>query len=607
MAEIKILDESISNIIAAGEVVENPASMIKELLENSLDANSTKIDIEVLSGGSYVKISDNGKGMSKEDVLLSIERHATSKISEKDDIFNLTTYGFRGEALASISSVSKISISSKREVDKIGTILNSYGGIVRKYEDISRTTGTDIEIRDLFYNTPARKKFLRKDSTEYTKIKDIVLKEALANPNVAISLNIEGKIVIKTTGNGMESTIFEIFGKNILKNLTKFKYGYLGNVEILRSSKEYIYTYVNGRYVKSNVIDRAVIDGYYTKLMKGKYPFAIINYEINPKEIDVNVHPSKKLVKFSDEKYVYSDIKNTIDDFFYEYDRKNWQPVLQPKIENFEDNMYEEKVENKLEVNTYISNFSEEIKPEYIKSNFEFTENKYSLNDVYKENEKKEIKEIEIKEEKKEDYDGYLKGFFEREVNIEREYNVLGQIFDTYILVEGEEELEIYDQHIIHERLLYEELMEAYSKKELSEQTMLIPEIITLNPIDKDIVLNNMEIFRNLAFDIDDIGENNIVLRGYPNFTFRENIVNILYKIIEDLKNNDNVRDIRERIIISMSCRGAIKAGQKLTMEEMKNMVKRLHSVGKYTCPHGRPIITKISKYFLDKNFGRVK
>ena len=341
--------------------------------------------------------------------------------------------------------------------------------------------------------------------------------------------------------------------------------------------------------------------------MKGKYPFAIINYEINPKEIDVNVHPSKKLVKFSDEKYVYSDIKNTIDDFFYEYDRKNWQPVLQPKIENFEDNMYEEKVENKLEVNTYISNFSEEIKPEYIKSNFEFTENKYSLNDVYKENEKKEIEEIEIKEEKKEDYDGYLKGFFEREVNIEREYNVLGQIFDTYILVEGEEELEIYDQHIIHERLLYEELMEAYSKKELSEQTMLIPEIITLNPIDKDIVLNNMEIFRNLAFDIDDIGENNIVLRGYPNFTFRENIVNILYKIIEDLKNNDNVRDIRERIIISMSCRGAIKAGQKLTMEEMKNMVKRLHSVGKYTCPHGRPIITKISKYFLDKNFGRVK
>ena len=612
MAEIKILDESISNIIAAGEVVENPASMIKELLENSLDANSTKIDIEVLSGGSYVKISDNGKGMSKEDVLLSIERHATSKISEKDDIFNLTTYGFRGEALASISSVSKISISSKREVDKIGTILNSYGGIVRKYEDISRTTGTDIEIRDLFYNTPARKKFLRKDSTEYTKIKDIVLKEALANPNVAISLNIEGKSSIKTTGNGMESTIFEIFGKNILKNLTKFKYGYLGNVEILRSSKEYIYTYVNGRYVKSNVIDRAVIDGYYTKLMKGKYPFAIINYNINPKEIDVNVHPSKKLVKFSDEKYVYGDIKNSIDDFFYEYDRKNWQPVLQPKVENNVEYTYTEK---NIDENINDKSNSYIYEESYLKSidyKFEFTENTYSDNNQVKLNEETKIEENIVKDNKvieeiKEEDNGYLKGFFEREVKIDREYNVLGQIFDTYILVEGEEELEIYDQHIIHERLLYEELMEAYSKKELSQQTMLIPELITLTPLDKDIVLNNIEVFRSLAFDIDDIGENNIILRAYPNFTFRESIVNIIYKIIEDLKINDKVRDIRERIIISMSCRGAIKAGQKLNIEEMKNMVKRLHSVGKYTCPHGRPIITKISKYFLDKNFGRVK
>lgn len=610
MAEIKILDESISNIIAAGEVVENPASMIKELLENSLDANSTKIDIEVLSGGSYVKISDNGKGMSKEDVLLSIERHATSKISEKDDIFNLTTYGFRGEALASISSVSKISISSKREVDKIGTILNSYGGIVRKYEDISRTTGTDIEIRDLFYNTPARKKFLRKDSTEYTKIKDIVLKEALANPNVAISLNIEGKSSIKTTGNGMESTIFEIFGKNILKNLTKFKYGYLGNVEILRSSKEYIYTYVNGRYVKSNVIDRAVIDGYYTKLMKGKYPFAIINYNINPKEIDVNVHPSKKLVKFSDEKYVYGDIKNSIDDFFYEYDRKNWQPVLQPKVENNVEYTYTEKnIDENIndKSNSYIYEESN-LKP--IDYKFEFTENTYSDNNQVKLNEETKIEENIVKDNKVIEEikdDGYLKGFFEREVKIDREYNVLGQIFDTYILVEGEEELEIYDQHIIHERLLYEELMEAYSKKELSQQTMLIPELITLTPLDKDIVLNNIEVFRSLAFDIDDIGENNIILRAYPNFTFRESIVNIIYKIIEDLKINDKVRDIRERIIISMSCRGAIKAGQKLSVDEMKNMVKRLHSVGKYTCPHGRPIITKISKYFLDKNFGRVK
>ena len=243
---------------------------------------------------------------------------------------------------------------------------------------------------------------------------------------------------------------------------------------------------------------------------------------------------------------------------------------------------------------------------------FEFTENKYINNDQVKLNvedkiEENIVKDNKVLEEIKEEDNGYLKGFFEREVKIDREYNVLGQIFDTYILVEGDGELEIYDQHIIHERLLYEELIQAYSKKELSQQIMLIPEVITLTPLDKDIVLNNIEILRSLAFDIDDIGENNIILRAYPNFTFRESIVNILYKIIEDLKINDKVRDIRERILISMSCRGAIKAGQKLNIEEMKNMVTRLHSVGKYTCPHGRPIITKISKYFLDKNFGRVK
>ena len=243
---------------------------------------------------------------------------------------------------------------------------------------------------------------------------------------------------------------------------------------------------------------------------------------------------------------------------------------------------------------------------------FEFTENKYINNDQVELNVEDKIEENIVEENKvieeiKEEDNGYLKGFFEREVKIDKEYNVIGQIFDTYILVEGEEQLELYDQHIIHERLLYEELIQAYSKKELSQQIMLIPEVITLTPLDKDIVLNNIEILRSLAFDIDDIGENNIILRAYPNFTFRESIVNILYKIIEDLKINDKVRDIRERILISMSCRGAIKAGQKLNIEEMKNMVTRLHSVGKYTCPHGRPIITKISKYFLDKNFGRVK
>ncbi|CAM3056603.1 DNA mismatch repair endonuclease MutL [Streptobacillus felis] len=595
MALIKILDDSISNIIAAGEVVENPASMIKELLENSLDAESTLIQIEVLNGGSYVKISDNGKGMSKEDVLLSIERHATSKISSKEDIFNLRTYGFRGEALASIAAVSKLSMSSKTKDDKLGTIINAYGGVVRKYENFSRTTGTEIEIRDLFYNTPARKKFLRKESTEYGKIKDIVLKEALANPNVSINLFIDGKQTLKTTGNGIESTIFELFGKNVLKNLEKFEYGYLGNVEILRSSKEYIFTYVNGRYVKSNLLDRAVIDAYYTKLMKGKYPFVILMYNVNPKEIDVNVHPSKKMIKFSDEKIVYNDVKKTIEDFFYEFDRKSWQPTLKPKVEN--------KVEE-VEKSEYIpiNIFSKEelgVKPLQVKETKLLYENPF-----YEE----EIVEKKIVEDKKiENKVEYMKPFFEKKEGEEKHYEILGQIFNTYILVNRDDNLEIYDQHIIHERLLYEELMSSFEKKDISSQILLLPEVVDISPVDKDTIFNNIEIFERLGFEIDEISNNQIALRAVPNFNFRESITNIFENILNDLKNNNKVGDIREKIIISMSCKGAIKAGQRLNMQEMQNMVRRLHEVGKYTCPHGRPIISKISKYDLDKMFGRVK
>ncbi len=602
MALIKILDDSISNIIAAGEVVENPASMIKELLENSLDAGSTSIQIEVLNGGIYVKILDNGKGMSREDVLLSIERHATSKISTKEDIFNLRTYGFRGEALASIAAVSKLSISSKTAEDKMGTILNAYAGVVRKYESFSRSIGTEIEIRDLFYNTPARKKFLRKEGTEYNKIKDIVLKEALANPHVSITLYIDGKTTLKTTGNGMENTIFELFGKNVLKNLEKFEYGYLGNVEILRSSKEYIYTYVNGRYVKSNLIDRAVIDAYYTKLMRGKYPFVILMYDVNPQEIDVNVHPSKKIIKFSDEKIVYGDIKRSIENFFYEFDRRSWQPTLIPKTKE----IVEDDVKIKYEpLNTLLKDEEEIITEPLLfkeKTDFEVKESKLIYENPFYEKEEEEI--ILEKEEKKSEY---LQPFFEKKEGEVKYYEVLGQIFDTYILVSRDNNLEIYDQHIIHERLLYEELMANFEKKQISSQILLLPELIDITPVDKDIIFSNMEIFEGLGFEIDEISNNQIALRAVPNFNFRESVTNILENILIDLKNKNKVGDIREKIIISMSCRGAIKAGQKLNIKEMQNMVRRLHEVGKYTCPHGRPIISKISKYDLDKMFGRVK
>ena len=627
MAKIKILDESVSNIIAAGEVVENPASMIKEMIENSLDANSSMIRVEVFNGGLDVKVSDNGVGMDKEDTLLSIERHATSKISTKDDIFNLHTYGFRGEALASIASVSKLTITTRSENSPIGYKISSYAGVIRKFEEISRNIGTDIEVRDLFYNTPARKKFMRKESTEYTKIKDIVLKEALVNNNVTFTLSFDGKDSIKTSGKGIENTILELFGKSVLKGLKKFEHGYLGTVDLLRSTKDYIFTYVNNRYVKSNTIERAVIDGYYTKLMKGKYPFAIVFMNIDPKEIDVNVHPSKKIVKFSNEKSAYSMVKNPIDEFFYTEERESWQPNIDLLKQNvnvdnpdekikdlFSDEMIKGEPSKFFSFETHDGKNNDNLEPKIIE-NLEIREEKEkSASRIEEINEiiKQVTKELEV--EKKVEDQVYKKGTFEysdnnieKPNNIVKEYKILGQLFNMYILVSEGETLEIYDQHIIHERILYEELKEKFYSKRMESQQLLVPQKMQLNQIDKGILLENINIFQEFGFDIDEFSENEIIFRSVPAFDFRDTIQNVFIDLLENLKKDIEIKDLREQIIISISCKGAIKAGQKLEMSEMESMVKKLHEVGKYTCPHGRPIIVNITKNDLDKMFGRKK
>lgn len=663
MGYIKILDESVSNIIAAGEVVENPASMIKEMIENSLDAKATVIKIEVFKGGTEVKINDNGIGMDKEDTLLSIERHATSKISTKEDVFNLQTYGFRGEALASIAAVSKLTITTRSASSSTGYRIGSYGGVVRKFEEVSRNPGTEIEVRDLFYNTPARKKFLRKESTEYNKIRDIVLKEALANTEVAFILELDGKSAINTSGRGIDNTILELFGKSVLRNLNKFEYGYLGNVEILRSSKDYIFTYINKRYVKSSTIERAVIDGYYTKLMKGKYPFAIIFFDIDPKEIDVNVHPSKKIVKFSNDKAIYRQLKDSIDEFFYHNDRENWQPNIDLLKQNINVENKEEKIKDLFSdevikadsqkffsfethdgkfsnVDNGIENETGNLPETEIGKNYGVEESNadnyviaeeavtpesegnrdfsVSYSEKWSEKQHSEIPEIRennfSQTEKTEKYDnrerdneGYKVGTFERHEGGHVEYNILGQIFDTYILVGKNDELEIYDQHIIHERILYEELKDKFYNRRLESQQLLIPQKIEVTAVEKSIISENQEIFNEFGFDIDQFSDNEILLRAVPAFDFREDVKNVLQKLLEDLKNENEIKDLRENIIISMSCKGAVKAGQRLDMGEMRNMVRRLHEVGKYTCPHGRPIIVKLTKNDLDKMFGRKK
>ena len=644
MSRIRILDESVSNAIAAGEVVENPTSMIKELIENSLDAGSKEIKLEVWNGGLDISISDSGCGMSKEDLLLSIERHATSKISTKDDLFNIRTYGFRGEALSSIASVSKMILSSRTEDTQNGTQMNVLGGKVTNLKDIQKNVGTQIEIKDLFYNTPARKKFLRKESTEYLNIKDIFLREALANPNVKFILNIEGKESIKTSGNGIENAILEIFGKNYLKNFSKFSLGYLGNANLFKANRDSIFVFINGRSVKSKIVEEAVIAAYHTKLMKGKYPTALIFLEVEPSEIDVNVHPSKKIVKFANQNAIFDLVRGEIENFFTD-DEDFISPYIETENEVEEiDKKVENTKNNFLDINDFkddmqdFSQLSVVAKEDYSKKDYtNIKVEKESFNDINNKMKsfgsaetttESPINQNEIKENSKniENFDSSVKRetfdeakdkyIFNQEdtsrgkifddfsslKNID--FKVIGQVFDTFILVERNGLLEIYDQHIIHERILYEKLKQEYYNHSMSKQNLLVPIRFELDPREKQLALENIEIFSSFGFDIDDFDKNEILLRSIPTMNLRDSYENIFREILDNISKNKDV-DIRENIIVSMSCKGAIKANHKLTIEEMYSMVAKLHEVGEYTCPHGRPIIVKMSLLDLEKLFKR--
>lgn len=636
IGKIKILDELVSNMIAAGEVVENPASMIKELLENALDAESKNIQISIKDGGRYVKISDDGHGMNKEDLLLAIERHATSKISTKDDLYNLITYGFRGEALSSISAVSKINMSSRTKDDQVGNYITVSGGKVTGIGQLQRNIGTTIEVKELFFNTPARLKFLRKTSTEYSNIKDIIIQEALCNPNIAITLVLDDKVSIKTSGNGIENTIVEIFGSKVLKNLKSFDLGFLGNGQLFKSTKDSIFTFVNNRMIKSKILEDAIIDAYYTKLMKGRYPFAILFLEIDPKEVDVNVHPSKKIVKFSNEDEIYNFVLQKVQDSFLR-DDDFVSPTLEEKIEQEEEKEkrfldfsdFEEFIPMKAQKQSFVE--LEEFKSENTKNkeNFKNTidkNKKFSYNKHIKEKieessfyEIKEpekttnlkVKDIEknieeIKENKNDNLDEAKDFINKKEIekkNID-DFRVIGQLFKTFILVERNGIFEIYDQHIVHERILYEQLKEIHSGNKVAMQQLLVPISILVDPREMEIIAENKEEIEKVGFEIDRFSDNEILIRQVPIIKFNDSIENIFKNLIKDLKENKNL-DIMENILVSLSCKSAVKANEKLTQEEMEIMVRKLHEIGEYTCPHGRPIIVKITLNDLEKLFKR--
>ena len=638
MSNIKVLESSVANIIAAGEVVEDPSSLVKELVENSVDADAKKISIEVGNGGRNITVKDNGCGMDKEDLFLCIKRHATSKISNKNDLFNLSTYGFRGEALASISHVSRMAISSKQVSEPMGNRILIEAGKVEKVEEVAKEMGTEMILEDLFFNVPARLKFLRRPEREYAKIKSIILKEALVNSNISFNLRIDGKEVLRTSGGGMENTILELFNKNVLESLTKFELGYLGGINLVKGTREYIFTYFNKRYAKSVMVEKAIIDAYYTKLPKGKYPFVILMIDVDPKIIDVNVHPSKKIVKFSNESDMYKMVRKKVEDGIFMNDRE----IISASVELKRDSTKNWNTNKPSSLNNLssISSFNGGVEPK-------IEEKKESLN-VFVDGSKQSSVNIQMPNEKPQNSEVIPKGHMENKTLVETSANktsdivapnipfphiendlkdnlkidneiankskdyfienkFVGQVANTFSIVECSDRIEIYDQHIVQERVLYEELKKNFYDKKLQSQALLVPVKVDLEIMEKDAVTDNIDLLHDFGFEIEEFGERSILVRSVPAFDLRVSVKETLESLIQELmvKSRDEIKDIRERIIITMSCKQSIKAGDDVAVERIKKLINRLHEIGKYTCPHGRRIVVEIPMLYIEKQFNR--
>lgn len=630
MGSIAILDENTINKIAAGEVVDRPASIVKELIENSIDAGATHISVEIKNGGiSYIKLSDNGKGIAADDVELAFERHATSKIRRESDILNITSMGFRGEALASIASIAKVTLETKTHDEPTGTKLIIEGGKTLSLEEIAFNKGTTITVENVFFNVPARYKFLKKDYTEAGYIEDIVTRLAIIHPEISFKYINNNKCVLQTTGNAdMKTAIYNVFGKDVAREIIPVDYtienlhisGVIGTPKVSRSTRQHEFTYINNRYVKDKTMTAALEKAFDQNLNIGKFPFAVLNLNISPSEVDVNVHPAKLEVKFENESKVFEIIYHGVTNALLEYhksvspfaviDKEEGQEYLTP-IKNYTNNTNNIDTVEQVEKPTIEINKSELIENKQPEGNDvqEITMNKSTpssvemnvalqkFKPVYYEEASSvvEIKDL-VAEEAKNDYETKIK------------YKYIGQLFDTYILIEIGDKLYIIDQHAAHERLLYEQIKDMYYSKSKETQMLLIPTLVELKNNEKEMVLRNMELFEETGFVLEEFGDNMIKISGVPNIgydiDYAEMFKDTLDSLTTDTKTTKEERETR--FVYTLACKAAVKANMKLTREEHIALIDEMVKLDRpFTCPHGRPTAYEISKYEIERRFSR--
>ena len=706
MGKINILSAELSNKIAAGEVVERPSSVVKELVENSIDAGSTNIKVIIKEFGiQQIRIIDNGSGISNDDLARAFLRHATSKISADYDLFHIETLGFRGEALASISSVSKVTVKSCAG-EAQGKMLVLEGGKVVSEEYYAPIKGTDLSVENLFYNTPARLKYLRNPHTEQANITNIIHKFALSYPNVAFELHVDGKITFKTYGDGdVHKILSKIYNMGVARNMIEFSgnnddyrvFGYISVPEETRASKNYINIFINGRYIKNYGIQNAIIDAYGTLLMINRYPLCVINIEMDPILLDVNVHPTKQEVRLSKEAELIRLIKEVIAERLSNYtyipqgmnnvltkkekakiEKINFLDELDNKFGDVEDkNIFsEEKKEPEVDLEVELSfpdtqeevashviqedellfggdlltnsheektpvqskenTFNQRSKTQRIKSDLpDLSYSSHPRDNRNKFGDKPTKKEIEnfMNFSKKEDnasYDNRTEKVVSNVVKDDSHFNeikdakivqdddtkvrtlpdlkVLAQIFKTYILSEADNKLFLIDQHAAAERYNYEKLQREFVERKNYKKQMLIPLMFDFSVEEAAEVRNNLEKFEELGIVFEEFGDNSYVVREFPGW-IEEDEEQMIKIIVEKVLRNNNItfNELRNDAIAMASCKMSIKANQVLTDVEMNKVISDLYECkNPFTCPHGRPIITKMEKKDLEKMFKRI-
>ena len=609
MSVIKLLDKDTINKIAAGEVIERPASVVKELLENAIDSGATQITLEIKDGGiSLIRVTDNGCGIAKDDIKCAFLRHATSKIRSSEDLSSVLSLGFRGEALASIAAVSRTELITKTTDTITGVRYAIEGGEEIAFEDIGAPNGTTIIIRDLFYNTPARKKFLKSASTEGSHVAELIEKLSLSHPEISIRFINNNQTKFQTSGNNsLRDIIYNIYGKEIASSLLSINEegsllklsGYIGKPEISRGNRNLEICFINGRYIKSNIIYKAIENGYGNHMMQHQFPLAILSYDINTELVDVNVHPTKQEVRFSDSNYIY--------DFTLKAIEKTLANSLLVKNISL-DNAAKAKIVVSSELSRERSPEPFEVSRNIIRHEHEAyldnaaTTNSNSRSDIKYDTENKPDN-ITIKEQLSL-ADEYIKP------DKSQNFTIIGQVFNTYWIVQYNNSMYIIDQHAAHEKVLYERYIKLIKNSTVNSQYINPPIVLSLTDSELNLTLNFRNEFKALGFEIDEFGDREIVVRSIPlilpSINKEELLKEMIGELSEDTGLSSDISLLQDRVA-TMACKAAVKGGSRLSYKEIANLIDEMLSLDNpFNCPHGRPTIIEITKAELERKFKRI-